>query len=362
MGFAIAGMHYTAMAAAIFSPGSVCLSAGRGVNQDVLSLVLAIATTGVLLIALITSELKARLQTKENALARSNASVLLKQEMLNQELIARELAEHTSKLKDEFLAMLSHELRTPLSAIAGWTDLLKRGIADEIKREKAIDAISRNVRIQSELIDELLDMSRIMSGKIVLDLQPVDLNTVVSDALDNIRPSAESKHLRLAIKLHSSPVLIDGDKTRLAQIFSNLLTNAVKFTPIAGTIILSLAYSKGSARVTVRDTGIGISQQFLPHVFERFCQENASTTLRFGGLGLGLSIVHDLVLLHGGSISVESAGENQGATFIVAFPGLAIEEYEDSTSFMPAEPRVDAPRTRKEAANADFGERDRRFL
>ncbi|MEX2169060.1 MAG: PAS domain S-box protein [Pirellulales bacterium] len=243
-----------------------------------------------------------------------------REQLLKSEQAARAEAERVSIMKDEFLATLSHELRTPLSAILGWSQLLASGNLEEDDVKQGLEAIERNARVQTQLIEDLLDMSRIVSGKVRLDVQWIDLASIVDMAVDSVRPSAEAKQIRLrkVIDPHAGPV--SGDPTRLQQIIWNLLTNAIKFTPKGGTVDVLLERVNSHLEITVHDSGIGIKPEFLPLVFERFRQADSSTTRSYGGLGLGLSIVKNLVELHGGSVRVESAGEGHGATFVVNLP------------------------------------------
>jgi len=241
-------------------------------------------------------------------------------QLLESERVARAEAERLSHIKDEFLATLSHELRTPLNAIQGWAALLRRREATAADRERGLEAIERNVRAQSEIVNELLDMSRIISGKIHLEVRPLHLHEVIKNSIEAVRPSATSKNIRIQQLLDSSIGLIRGDPNRLQQILWNLLTNAVKFTPVGGRIQIVLERVNSHLEILVEDTGIGIRPEFLPFVFDRFRQADASTTRRHGGLGLGLSIVKNLVELHGGSVRVKSPGENMGSTFVLALP------------------------------------------
>lgn len=239
--------------------------------------------------------------------------------LLRSERAARSDAERASQLKDEFLATLSHELRTPLNAVLGWSQILRRSTAPE-DLEQGLEVIERNAKLQAQLIEDLLDMSRIISGKVVLDVQPTELVMVVSAAMDSVRPSANAKEIRLRTFFDPEGGLVLGDATRLQQIVWNLLTNAIKFTPQGGVVDIILRGIEGKVELTVRDTGIGIDPQYLPSIFERFRQVDSSTTRRFGGLGLGLSIVRHLVELHGGSIRVESLGKGQGTSFVLELP------------------------------------------
>ncbi|HEY8507132.1 MAG TPA: PAS domain S-box protein, partial [Steroidobacteraceae bacterium] len=240
--------------------------------------------------------------------------------LLQAERVARAEAERLSRLKDEFLATLSHELRTPLNAILGWSTLLRRLEAGHPDHLRGLETIERNARVQTQIIEDLLDMSRIISGKVQLDVQPVILSEVIMAAVDVVRPSADAKKLRVRTTLDAKVGRIRGDPNRLQQVFWNLLANAVKFTPAGGRIDVILERVNSHVEISVEDSGIGIKDEFLSFVFDRFRQGDASTTRRYGGLGLGLSIVKHLVELHGGSVRVKSAGEGKGATFIVSLP------------------------------------------
>lgn len=246
-----------------------------------------------------------------------------KERFLAQTQAAKEEAENASRLKDEFLAIVSHELRTPLNPILGWSQLLIRGRLDAEKAAHALTIIERNAKLQAQLIDDLLDVSRILRGKLSLKLLPVNLETVVEAAIDNSRLLAEAKSIQIEIHKAERATSVSGDAGRLQQIFLNLLTNAIKFTPEGGLIDIRLQAFEGTIQVAVQDTGKGIPAQFLPHVFDRFRQQDTTTTRAFSGLGLGLSIVKSLVNLHGGRVWVESPGDNnQGSTFTVALPAL----------------------------------------
>jgi PAS domain S-box-containing protein len=236
------------------------------------------------------------------------------------ERAARSEAERLSRLKDEFLATLSHELRTPLSAIHGWATLLRQRDIEPEDFERGLETIERNVRVQTQIVNDLLDMSRIIAGKLHLEVQPLQLQELINDALEAIRPSAAARQIRIQTLLDSSIGLVRGDPNRMQQILWNLLSNAVKFTPKGGRIQVVLERVNSHVEIVVEDSGIGIRADFLPHVFERFRQGDSSNTRAYGGLGLGLSIVKNLVELHGGSVRVKSPGENQGSTFIVVLP------------------------------------------
>jgi PAS domain S-box-containing protein len=254
--------------------------------------------------------------------------VMEREQLLQSERYARSEAERLSHMKDEFLATLSHELRTPLNAIQGWATLLRQREVTAEDRVRGLEAIERNVRAQAQIVSDLLDMSRIISGKIHLEVQPISLHEIIHNAIDAVRASADAKKLRIHTLLDSSVGFVRGDPSRLQQILWNLLTNAVKFTPAGGRIQVVLERVNSHVEVVVEDTGIGITADFLPFVFERFRQADAAMTRRHGGLGIGLSIVKTLVELHGGSVRVKSAGANQGTTFVIALPVSHVSEEE----------------------------------
>jgi len=231
-----------------------------------------------------------------------------------------ETAERANRLKDDFLATLSHELRTPLTSIIGWSEMLGNPKLDPVTSLRAIEVIRRNARIQRQMVDDLLDVSRIITGKLRLTMQPVDLGTIAIAAVDGLRPAAEAKEIRVQLQLDAPAGQVSGDPDRLQQVAWNLISNAIKFTPRGGRVIVSLAHVASHVEVTVSDTGLGIAPEFLPHVFDRFRQADATTTRAFGGLGLGLAIVRQLVELHGGTVRVDSEGEGQGSTFTVSLP------------------------------------------
>jgi PAS domain S-box-containing protein len=240
--------------------------------------------------------------------------------LLESERQARAEAERTSQMKDEFLATLSHELRTPLSAILGWAQVLRRGSRDGADLQRGLQTIERNARAQAQLIEDLLDMSRITSGKVLLDMQLLNPAGVIDAAIETVRPAAEAKNIRVGRLFDPNPGLIAGDPGRLQQVIWNLLSNAIKFTPKEGEVRVRLARRDANVEITVSDTGIGIKPEFITHVFERFRQADASTTRSHGGLGLGLSIVKHLVEQHGGTVRVESRGEGLGANFTIELP------------------------------------------
>ena len=260
--------------------------------------------------------------------ARLKQVVTEREHLLQSERYARSEAERLSHMKDEFLATLSHELRTPLNAIQGWATLLRQREVTAEDRVRGLEAIERNVRAQAQIVSDLLDMSRIICGKIHLEVQLISLHEVIHNAIDAVRASADAKRLRIHTLLDSSVGFVRGDPSRLQQILWNLLTNAVKFTPAGGRIQVVLERVNSHVEVVVEDSGIGIGPDFLPFVFERFRQADAAITRRHGGLGIGLSIVKTLVELHGGSVRVKSAGVNQGTTFVIALPVSHVTEEE----------------------------------
>ena len=236
---------------------------------------------------------------------------------------ARSEAEAANQIKDEFLATLSHELRTPLTSLLGWSSILRQIEDDPVRLKQGLEAIERNARTQARLIDDLLDVSRIVLGKLHLNVHPIDFSTVINAAINVIRPAAEAKAIYLEYRHQPGLATICGDPARLQQIVWNLLSNAVKFTPQYGRIEVTLDRQTSYARLKVADTGQGIDPEFLPRVFDRFRQADSSTTRNYGGLGLGLAIVRHLVELHGGSVSADSAGKGNGASFYVSFPLVA---------------------------------------
>src|SRR5262249_5064850 len=239
---------------------------------------------------------------------------------LAQEQHGRSLAEAANRAKDAFLAMVSHELRSPLSPILSWTRMLRMKALDEAKSERALETIERSARAQAKLIDDLLDISRIVAGKLRLEVRSVDLASVIEQAVEVARPAADAKQIRLQIVLDTETGPVSGDPARLQQVVWNLLSNAVKFTPKSGRIQITLERVNSQVEIAVSDTGQGVPAEFLPHLFERFQQAQSGTTRSPGGLGLGLAIVRHIVELHGGTVFAESAGEGQGATFTVKLP------------------------------------------
>jgi PAS domain S-box-containing protein len=248
-----------------------------------------------------------------------------RKELLESERLARAEAERTSQMKDEFLATLSHELRTPLSAILGWAQVLRRGTRDAADLQRGLQTIERNARAQAQLIEDLLDMSRITSGKVMLDIQTLAPAVFVDAAIETLRPAAEAKNIRLEKEYDPATGMIAGDPARLQQVIWNLLSNAIKFTPRDGVVRVGLRQAGGSVEISVADSGAGIAPEFITHVFERFRQGDSSTTRQHGGLGLGLSIVKHLIEQHGGTVRVASGGEQRGATFTVELPAASAQ-------------------------------------
>jgi signal transduction histidine kinase/CheY-like chemotaxis protein len=253
-----------------------------------------------------------------------------RQRLLESERAARGEAERASSIKDEFLASLSHELRTPLGAILGWSHMLRLPGTKEAERHHGLEVIERNARTQTQLIEDLLDMSRITSGKMRLDIQPVQPVAFIEAAIETVRPAVEAKGIRLSTRLDPAAGPIAGDPDRLQQVVWNLLSNAIKFTARDGRVQVLLERVNSHIEITVTDTGIGIEPEFLPHVFDRFRQADSSPTRTARGLGLGLSIVKHLVELHGGAVRVTSPGEGAGTTFAVRLPVAVVLQDTDS--------------------------------
>jgi PAS domain S-box-containing protein len=251
-----------------------------------------------------------------------------REQLLRNESAARADAELAGRMKDEFLATLSHELRTPLNAILGWAQILRRA-PEKVDLAEAVEIIERNARTQTRIIEDLLDMSRIISGKLRLDVQRLDLTTVVRAAAETVGPAAAAKDIRLQLVLDPLAGPVSGDPSRLEQVFWNLLSNSIKFTPKGGRVQVILERIESHVEVRVIDSGEGIDPAFLPYVFDRFRQADAATTRRHGGLGLGLAIVKQLVEMHGGSVRVESPGVGQGSTFVVSLPLMVVDSRPD---------------------------------
>ena len=282
-------------------------------------------------LALSNQELETRVTERTGELQKSNERLQaeiaerLRAEAEREALLAREKvlraeAEELSRLKDEFLATMSHELRTPLNAIFGWITLLRTRRLDEATQERALETIERNARAQKRLIEDLLDVSRIVTGKVALELVTVDPRRVVEAALETMHPAAQAKGLKIVPLLDIGAGTVRGDFARLQQIVCNLLSNAIKFTDAGGHVEVCLARRNGEVEISIADSGQGIKPEFLPLVFDRFRQEDGSISRRHGGLGLGLAIVRHLVELHAGSVDAQSGGEGKGARFIVRLP------------------------------------------
>jgi signal transduction histidine kinase/CheY-like chemotaxis protein len=262
----------------------------------------------------------------DNARLYENAQKIIKdrESLLKSEQEARKQAEIASRSKDEFLGLLSHELRTPLNAIFGWTRMLSSGQLDEAGFRRAVETIERNAKLQARLIEDMLDVSRIISGKLRLDAQPVDLTGVINAAVDTSRPAADAKNIRVYVVLDFGAGMVLGDPMRLQQVVWNLLSNAIKFTPKNGSVQLQLERVNSHIEITVSDTGTGIDEEFLPFVFERFRQGDSTSSKKHGGLGLGLSIVRHLVELHGGTVEAQNRQDRSGAVFTVRLPVLVV--------------------------------------
>ena len=270
-------------------------------------------------------ELEVRIDERTEELEKVNESLRLvaseREDLLKKEQSARREAEIANRLRDEFMATVSHELKTPLNSILGWARMLKTGDLDEAQVAKALGTIIKNSETQNRLIEDLLDVARIISGKLVLELEPVNPSELIHDTIESIQPLAQAKKIEVVedLRNYGEPLTISGDRNRLTQVFTNLLTNAVKFTPEGGRIDVRLEARDGNLSVSVKDNGIGITPDFLPKVFERFRQDVSGATNN-GGLGLGLAIVRQLVEMHGGSVQVRSEGVDQGSEFTVELP------------------------------------------
>jgi len=255
--------------------------------------------------------------------------------LLASERAARERTEAASRAKDEFVAMISHEIRSPLNAILGWAQMLRQGSLDKTATANALESIERNARAQAQLVSDLLDISRVITGKLRINARPVDITTSLESALEAIRPAADAKQITIAVDRDPYATVVTGDADRLQQVFWNLLSNAVKFTPRNGRVEIKIARSDSQLGITVNDTGAGITPEFLPFIFDRFTQADTTTARRHAGLGLGLAIVRHIVELHGGTISADSDGVGKGASFKITLPVRPL--YREETSTPPAQ-------------------------
>ncbi len=283
-----------------------------------------------------------QIQSREAELSRANEDLRRENaerrraEQERAELLVRE--REANRLKDEFLATLSHELRTPLNAILGWIRLLRSNAVPAAEADRALEKIERNAQVQSRLVEDLLEVSRIASGKLRLDIRPLDLSALTTTAIDSIRPAAEARGVSIQREFSSMTLPTGGDPDRLQQVIWNLLSNAVKFTPAGGTVTVSVTRQGAMDELVVKDTGMGIDAAFLPSVFETFRQADASSTRAYGGLGLGLSIVKHLVEMHGGDVRAASDGRDQGSTFTVRLPVRALERRRERRGDVAAAP------------------------
>jgi len=269
---------------------------------------------------------------------RAQRALQEREALLQSEQAARQEAEIASRAKDEFLGLLSHELRNPLNAILGWTRMLSTGRLEESVYNRAVETIDRNAKLQARLIDDMLDVSRIVSGKLRLDAQPLDLTSVIHAAVDTSRPAAEAKEIRIQVVLDFGAGVVLGDPVRMQQVIWNLLSNAIKFTPKQGRVQVQLQRINSHLEISVSDTGPGIEEDFLPYVFDRFRQADSSASKRHGGLGLGLAIVRQLVELHGGTVEGGNRSDRQGAVFTVKLPLMVVRK-----PTLPAKPEEPPP-------------------
>ena len=320
MGGAIVGMHYTGMEAAHFSPGSICLEANVGISQDLLAGMVTVTALLLLTIATVVAVYDSRLEDRSRILAASLATSAERQALYLHEQKARVEAERLSNMKDEFLSTLSHELRTPLNAMLGWAQLLMDGGKDEKMLRRGLQTIERNARAQAQLIEDMLDMSRLIAGKVRIEVDRTWPSDFIAAAVETVRPAALAKNVRLDMLIESHAGPLAADASRLQQVMTNLLSNAVKFTPNGGSVRISSKRVQDAIVIEVTDNGIGIEPAFLPHVFDRFRQADSSSTRRHGGLGLGLSIARQLVELQGGQLTAASSGAGEGATFTLTMP------------------------------------------
>ena len=266
------------------------------------------------------NELESEIAERQKAEQALRAATDDLKKLLISEQLARAEAEMANRMKDEFLATVSHELRTPLNAIIGWTHMLRLGNLDHDAGSRAIETIDRNAKAQAQLVEDLLDVSRFITGKLKLSIAPVDTASIINSAIDSLQPAATSKEIQIEVTIDPAIRHISGDANRLQQVVWNLLSNAIKFTPARGRVNVSLKQKDSDIQLTVSDTGRGMDPAFVPFMFDRFRQADSGTTRHFGGLGLGLSIVRHLVELHGGTVAAHSEGEDRGATFTITLP------------------------------------------
>jgi signal transduction histidine kinase len=282
-----------------------------------------------------TAELQASNERLQGEVAERVRAQTEREALLEREKVLRAEAEELSRLKDEFLATMSHELRTPLNAIFGWSTLMRTRRLDAATQERALETIERNARAQKRLIEDLLDVSRIVTGKVTLEVMVVELRRVITAAVESMLPAAQAKSIELVTLLDSESNIFRGDFARLQQVVCNLLSNAIKFTSRGGRVEVRLARHGDVAQLTITDSGQGIKPEFLPHVFDRFRQEDGSISRKHGGLGLGLAIVRYLIEMHGGTVEAASDGEGRGATFTVRLPVPEAEEAVESAAAAP---------------------------
>ena len=303
---------------------SVIVGPDNGLRPDS-SMAVPMAVMGRIIGAIEVQSYQANVYHAEHVTAMSMAANLTAVAIENVRLLklertAREAEEESNRLKDEFLATVSHELRTPLTAILGWSRLLEGGTLDNQVTQQAVETIWRNAKAQAQIVDDILDVSRIITGNLYLDLHPLGVVPVVENAINVVRPTADAKGIRIETHFDAAPAMISGDANRLQQVVWNLLSNAVKFTKSGGQVCVTVARVGQAVEINVSDTGQGISQEFLPYVFDRFRQADSTTTRQHGGLGLGLAIARHLVEIHGGTIKAESSGEGRGAKFTITLP------------------------------------------
>jgi signal transduction histidine kinase/ActR/RegA family two-component response regulator len=344
-----------------FSWASITYFAGASASGIIATLVGAVgfyavlATTPIIAVIYFTYQtylrnIEASLQQAEQAerhlaelshyLAGRQRAEQERDQLLLREQEARREAETANRTKDEFLAMVSHELRTPLTAILGWSRLLADNQLEATQHAQAVEAIDRNARVQVQLINDLLDVSRIITGKLHIEARPIKLQAVIAAAIDSVRPAANAKAVRLETAPDPALAIVAGDPDRLQQVVWNLLSNAIKFTPSGGRVTIRLATVASQVRLTVSDTGRGIKPEFLPHMFDRFRQAESTSTRTQGGLGLGLTIVRYLVELHGGTVQAESPGEGRGTVMQVNLPLLACQSEPAPTGEAGREPSL----------------------